>query len=148
MLTNRTLKQINERPRKVNRLPLLAVGGGTLGLTLLAALAYVLGILPPFAVLALVGGGALLALLLYITQKAKTSIRLSYKGNLDDKTRARFTEVRGALEALASSERVWRLPDATKLPKAGEVAPAPEREPARVGLLQTPGIRTDVPIWG
>jgi DnaJ domain len=148
MLTNRTLARINGRPRMVNRLPLVAVGGGTLALTALAALAYALGILPPFAVLAAALGGALLALLLYITQKAKTTIRLSYKGNLDDKTRARFSEVRGALEALASSEKVWRLSTVARLPKVGEVAPAPKREPALVGLLQTPGIRADVPIWG
>ena len=44
MLTNRTLARINNRPRKVGRLPLLAVGGGTLAL---AALLYVFGILPP-----------------------------------------------------------------------------------------------------
>jgi hypothetical protein len=40
------------------------------------------------------------------------------------------------------------LPGPAKLPKAGEVAPSPEREPAKVGLLPTPGIRADVPIWG
>ena len=30
MLTNRTLARINNRPREVDRLPLLAVGGGML----------------------------------------------------------------------------------------------------------------------
>jgi hypothetical protein len=148
MLSNKTLARINNRPRKVGRLPLLAVGGGTLILAVLSALLYLVEALPAFAPLAVLGGGALLVLLLYITQKAKTSIRLSYKGNLDNDTGARFTEVRGALEALASSERVWRLSEAAKLPNTGEVAPASEREPARVGLLQTPGIRADVPIWG
>ena len=80
MLTNRTLARINNRPRNVNRLPLLATGGGTL---VLAALLYAFAILPPLAVLAVAGGGALLTLLLYVTQKAKTTIRPSYKGNLD-----------------------------------------------------------------
>ena len=145
MLTNRTLARINNRPREVGRLPLLAVGGGTL---VLAALLYVFGILPPFAILAVVGGGALLVLLLYVTQKAKTTISLSYKGNLDDETASRFSEVQEALEGLASSEGIWRLPVSSKPPKAGEVAPTPEREPARVGLLPTPGIKADVPIWG
>src|SRR5215210_854527 len=148
MLTNRTLGRINDRPRTINRLPLLAVGGGTLGLTLVATLAYAFEILPPFAVLAIVGGGALLALLLYIVQKAKTSISLSYKGNLNAETASRFTEVREALEALASSEGIWSLPASSKLPKAGEVVPTPEREPARVGLLPTSGIKADVPVWG
>ena len=84
MLTNRTLARINNRPRKVGRLPLLAVGGGTL---VLAALLYVFEVLPSFAILAVLGGGALLVLLLYRTQKAKTTISLSYKGNLERRGR-------------------------------------------------------------
>ena len=56
MLTNRTLARINDRPREVARLPFLAVGGGTLVLAVLAAMMYVSGILPSFAVLAVVGG--------------------------------------------------------------------------------------------
>src|SRR5687768_16031997 len=100
MLTNRTLARINNRPKKVSRLPLLVVGGGTL---VLAALLYLLEVLPSVALLAVLGGGALLVLVLYRTQKAKTTISLSYKGNLDDETSARFSEVREALEGLASS---------------------------------------------
>jgi hypothetical protein len=145
MLTNRTLARINNRPREVGRLPLLAALGGTL---ILAALLYVFGALPSFAVLAVLGGGILLVLLLYLTQKAKTTISLSYKGNLDEVTATRFTSVREALEGLASSEKIWRLPDSAKLPKTGEVKPSPERVPARVGLLATPGIKADVPVWG
>src|SRR5215217_6348531 len=145
MLTNRTLARINNRPREVGRLPLLAVGGGAL---VLAALLYVFGFLSSFATLAVLGGGALLVLLLYTTQRAKMTISLSYKGNLDKETSARFSEVREALEGLASSGRIWRLPDSARFPKAGEVAPSPERGPARVGLLSTPGIRADVPVWG
>jgi hypothetical protein len=148
VLTNRTLARINNRPRKVNRLPLLAVAGGTLVLAVLAALLYVFEFLPSYAILAVLGGGVLLVLLLYRTQRAKTTISLSYKGNLDKETSARFSEVREALEGLASSGRFWRLPDSARLPKAGEVAPSPEREPARVGLLPKPGIKSDVPIWG
>ena len=145
MLTNRTLTRINDRPRKVNRLPLLAFGGGTLAL---AAMLYVVEILPSLGVLAVVGGGALLVLLLYARQKARMTIRLSYKGNLGGETSSRFSEVQEALEGLASSEGIWGLPVSSKLPKAGEVAPSPEREPAKVGLLPTPGIKSDVPIWG
>src|SRR5215208_2477575 len=145
MLTNRTLARINNRPRKVSRLPLLAVGGGTL---VLAALLYASEILPSFAILGVLGGGVVLVLVLYGTQKAKMTIRLSYKGKLDKETSARFSEVREALEGIASSGRVWRLADSARLPKAGEVAPTPEREPARVGRLATPGIKADVPIWG
>src|SRR5829696_7169764 len=122
MLTNRTLARINNRPRKVGRLPLLAVGGGTL---VLAALLYVFEVLPPLATLAVLGGGALLVLLLYATQKAKTTIKLSYKGNLDEETSTRFVTAKEALEGLASSGRIWRLPDSVKLPGAGEGRAAP-----------------------
>ena len=145
MLTNRTLARINKRPREVSRLPLLAMGGGT---PVLAALLYVFGILPPLATLAVMGGGLLLVLLLYVAQKAKTTISLSCKGNLDEETSAHFFEVREALEGLASSGRIWRLAASAQLPKAGEVAPSPERELARVGLLPTPGVKADVPVWG
>jgi len=145
MLTNRTLARINNRPREVGRLPLLAVGGGVI---ILAALLYVYEVFPPLATLAVIGGGALLVLLLYLRQKAKMTIRLTYKGNLSDEVTSRFSSVREALEGLASSGRIWRLPDSAKLPKAGEVAPSPEREPAKVGLLPTPGIKADMPLWG
>ena len=145
MLTNRTLARINNRPRTHGLVPLLALGGGTL---VLAALLYVFEVLSSFAILAVLGGGVLLVLVLYISQKAKMTIRLSYKGKLDEEVAARFSSVREALEGLASSGRTWRLPDSARLPKAGEVRPSPEREPARVGLLPTPGIKVDVPIWG
>jgi DnaJ-domain-containing protein 1 len=145
MLTNRTLARINNRPREVARLPLLVAGGGVL---VLGALLFAFAILPPLFVLGVLGGGVLLVLLLYVTQKSKTTISLSYKGKLENETATRFSEVREALEDLASSEGIWHLPVSSKRPRAGEVAPSPEREPATVGLLPTPGIKADVPIWG
>src|SRR5215204_3749648 len=145
MLTNKTLARINNRPREVGRLPLLAAGGGVL---VLVALLYAFAILPPFAILGVLGCGTLLVLLLYATQKAKTTIKLSYKGDLDEETSARFVTAKEALEGLASSGKIWRLSDSVRLPKAGEVAPSPEREPAKVGLLPTPGIKANVPVWG
>jgi hypothetical protein len=91
----------------------------------------------------------LLVLLLYWAQREKMTISLSYKRrNLSEEVASRFTSVREAMEDLASSGRIWRLPDSAKLPKAGEIAPSPEREPARISLLSTPGIRVDMPIWG
>src|SRR5215208_174449 len=145
MLTNRTLTRINNRPRKVSRLPLLAAGGGTV---VLAALLYASEIFPSFAILGVLGGGVVLVLVLYGTQKAKMTIRLSYKGKLDKETSTRFSEIRETLEGLGSSGRIWHLAGSARLPKAGEVAPSPEREQARVGLLPTPGIKANVPIWG
>ena len=115
MLTNRTLTRINNRPREVGRLPLLAAGGGAL---ILAALLYMFEVLPSFAVLAVLSGGVLLVILLYVTQKAKTTISLTYKGNLDEETSARFTSVREALEGLGSSGRIWRLSGSARLPGA------------------------------
>jgi hypothetical protein len=56
MLTNRTLARINNRPRKIGRVPLLIVGSGTV---VLAALLYVFGGLPSLAILAFLGGGIL-----------------------------------------------------------------------------------------
>src|SRR5215203_5818784 len=97
MLTNRTLTRINHRPREVSRLTLLAGSGGAL---ILAALLYMFEVLPSFAVLAVLSGGVLLVILLYVTQKAKTTSSLSYMGNLDEETSARFSSVRGALEAI------------------------------------------------
>jgi hypothetical protein len=132
----------------VGRLPLLAVGGAALVLTVLATLLYAFGILPPFAILVVIGGGILLILLLYMTRKAKLTISLSYKGDLDDEVASRFSEIQETLEGLSRSEGIWRLPGSAKFPKAGEVAPPPEREMARIGFLPTPGIRTDVPVWG
>src|SRR5215207_2589816 len=148
MLTNRTLTRINNRTREVGRLPLLAVGGGTVVLT---ALFYMFEVLPSFAILAVLGGGALLVLLLYWTQKAKTTISLSYKSNLDKQAAARFSEVRKAVEGLASSGAVWSFDSSINRPQKGKAAgpiPSPERERARVGLLETPGISADVPVWG
>jgi hypothetical protein len=145
MLTNRTLARINGRPRGVARLPLLLAGGGTI---VLAALSYVLEILPPLATLAVLSGGVLLVVLLYASQKAKTAVSLTYRGNLGDEAASRFSEVREALEDLASSEEIWSLPVSSKPPKIDEVAPTPERDTVRVGLLPTPGIKADVPIWG
>src|SRR5215212_3897140 len=104
MLTNRTLARINNRRREVGRLALLAAGGATV---VLAALLYVFEALPMFTILAILGGGALLVLLLYASQRAKMTIRLSYKGNLDEETASRFASVREALQGLASSGRIW-----------------------------------------
>jgi hypothetical protein len=114
----------------------------------LAAILYAFAIVPPLANLGVLGGGVLLVFLLYVTQKAKTTVSLSYKGKLEDEGASRFSEVQEALEGLASSEGNWSLPSSSKRPKAGEVAPMLERDAARIGRLPTPGIKADVPVWG
>ena len=148
MLTGRTIARINNRPRGVSRLPLLAIGGGTVAV---AALLYALLALP-LPALASLAVGALLVVALYRAEKAKTITSLFYQGRLDEEASARFSEVSEALEALAFSNKVWRLTGKTgpagRARKAAEADPTPQREPTRVGRLKTPGIRADVPIWG
>jgi hypothetical protein len=145
MLTRRRLKRVNERPRQVNRLPLLLVGAGSL------ALAGLLYVLLGFRLLALAAllAGVLGVLGAYAVQKARSITSLTYD-DLDADLAKRFASVREACKDLASSEKIWRLSDSPeqRTLKAGEIYFPPERAPARVGLLETPGIRANVPIWG
>ena len=146
MLTNRTLARINNRPREVGRLPLLAVGGGTL---VLAALLYVFGILPP-----------LRHPRRPRRRRAARPPALRDAEGQDDhlpllQGQPGRREQPPASPRCRKPWRAWPLrrgsgacPFRRNRPKAGEVAPTPEREPARVGLLPTPGIKADVPVWG
>jgi hypothetical protein len=145
MLDRRTLKRINERSRSVSRLPLVAIGGGLL---VLAALLY--GVLDSsMLALAALAAGVLGVLGAYRAQKVRSVTSLTYD-DLDADFAARFASLREACKDLASSEKIWRLSDSPeqRTLKAGEVSFPPEREPARVGLMEPPGIRANVPIWG
>jgi DnaJ domain len=144
MLNRGTLKRINERPRKARLLPLAGVGAGA------AALGGALLALAPTPLLALtaVPVGALGLLAAHRAERARALTTLDYD-NLGAEDAARFSTMQEALEALSSSEALWRLGDGQgKLSGASSIASAPERTPARVGELETPGIRTDIPIWG
>jgi DnaJ domain len=144
MLNRRTLKRINERPRKMNRLPLVAIGVGSVAL---AALLVTLTSSLPLALAALLAG-ALGALGAYWRERTKRISSLAYD-DLDGDLAAGFTAVREACEDLASSEKIWRVPDRPdRAQKSGDDALSPAREHVRVGLLETPGIRANVPIWG
>ena len=145
MLTATKLRRINDRPRRANRLPLLAIGGGSVALAALLYGPLALPMLAPVALLA----GVLGLVGVYRAHKAAAITSLSYGGRLDEAASARFSEVSEALEALASSEKIWHpTGPAPRPPKGTEALPTPEREPARAGLLKTPGIRSDLPIWG
>ncbi len=126
-------------------MPFLAIGAVSLAL---AALLYVVLGSGVFALAALFVG-ALGLLVAYRVQKARSITSLSY-GDLDGDLAIRFGAVREACKDLASSERIWLLSDSPerRTLKAGDVSFPPEREPARVGLLETPGIRANIPIWG
>jgi hypothetical protein len=144
MLNKTTLKRINERPRKMNRLQLVAIGMGSVAL---AALLFTLTSSLPLALAALLAG-AFGALGVYWRDRAKRITSLAYD-DLDDDLAAHFAAVRQACKDLASSEKIWRVPDRPdRAQKAADGALPAAREPARVGLLETPGIRANVPIWG
>src|ERR671921_431491 len=118
MLTTRALARINNRPRRINRLPLAVIGAGSLAL---GGVLFVVASSLSLAVAALAGELAI-----------------------------RFAAVSEACKDLASSERIWRLSEAPgqRNLKAGDVSFQPEREPAQAGLLEKPGIRANIPIWG
>jgi hypothetical protein len=145
MLTRSTLARINNRPRKINRLPLAVIGAGSL------ALSGVLFMLAssPLLVLATLAVGVLGILGAYMVQKARSITSLTYD-DLDGDLAIRFAAVREACKDLASSEKIWRLtePPERRTLKAGDVSFPPAREPVRVGLLEPPGIRANIPIWG
>ncbi len=145
MLNRGTLQRINNRTKRVNRLPFLAIGAGSLAL---AVLLYVpLGYLALALAALIVGALGLLAA--YMAQKARSITSLTYD-DLDGDLAIRFAAVREACKDLASSEKIWRLtePPEQRTLKAGEISFPPERDPARVGLLEPPGIRANIPIWG
>jgi DnaJ domain len=145
MLTRSTLARINNRPRKVNRSPLVAIGAGSL------ALSGVLLVLASSRLLALATllAGVLGVLAAYMAQRARSTTSLTY-GDLDHDLAIRFTAVSQACKDLASSKKIWRLSDAPgqRTLKAGDVSFPPERESAQAGLLEMPGIRANIPIWG
>jgi hypothetical protein len=145
MLTRKTLARLNNRSMGARLWPLAAIGAGSLAL---GGVLFVVASSLPLALAAL-AAGVLGVLGAYRAQKARSTTSLSYD-DLDADLAARFASVREACKDLASSEKTWRLSDSPEQPalKAGDVSFPPEREPARVGLLEPPGIRANIPIWG
>jgi hypothetical protein len=142
MLNKGTLKRINDRPRKARILPLAGAGAVALGVALLALAP------SPLCALAAVPVGALGIFAAYRAERERQITTLSYD-DLEGDLAAHFSDTREAMEALSSSERIWRFSgEAGRVTRAGDVAPAPERTPVWVDLLDTPGIRANIPIWG
>lgn len=144
MLNTRTLKRINERPRKAKLLPLVWAGAGA------AALGVALLALAPSPLVALVavpvGALAVFAAHRAVNVRGVTNL---YYNRLSGEEAVRFSAMIDGLEALASSEAIWRLSDgAGTMSAASNVALAPERTPVMVGQLDTPGIQADIPVWG
>jgi hypothetical protein len=146
MLTRKTLKRINERPRQVNRLPLAMIGAGAV------VLAALLAVLTSSLLVGLVtlAAGAAGVLVSYRVQKTRGAVTAVTYGDLQGELKARFSAVQEGCEALSSSAMIWRLrgPREQRAARTGDASLPPPREPAPVGLLETPGIRADVPIWG
>ena len=145
MLTRSKLERINNHHREINRVPLAMIGAGSL---VLGGVLFTLAFSLPLALAALLAG-VLGVLGVYRVQRAKSITSLTYD-DLDADLALRFNAVREACKDLASSERIWRLSDSPeqRTLKAGDVSFPPEREPARVGLLEPPGIRANIQIWG
>src|SRR5215213_8771754 len=99
MLTRRTLARLNERPKEINRLPLMVIGAVSLAL---GGALYILASSPLLAVAAL-AAGALGVLGAYMAQRARSIISLSYD-DLDGDVALRFASVGEACKDLSSSE--------------------------------------------
>jgi hypothetical protein len=145
MLTRTALKRINERPRKVNRLPLALIGAGSVVLSALLA-TLTSSLLIGLVALAAGAAGVLVS---YRLQKMRAVTAVTY-GDLQGELKARFSAVQEGCEALSSSDMIWRLidPPEQRAQRSGDAFVPPRRELAHVGLLETPGIRADVSIWG
>jgi len=145
MLNSGVLKRINDPPRKGRLLPLVGAGAGAAALG-----AALLQLAPsPLIALAAVPVGAVGMLAVHRATRGREITTLDYE-NLSGEVAAHFASVREALEALSSSQKIWRLPSSTApAPREGDnILSSPERAAARVGLIETPGIRANVPIWG
>jgi hypothetical protein len=149
MLNRKTLKRINQRPKQLNLLPLLLIG--TVSLALAALLLVLASSL--LLVLIAIAAGTLGVLIDYRAQKAKMITTLTY-GAFRGELMARYSDVREGCEAHSSSEAIWLLPSPKRGASqraekpGGGVSPPSARESARVALLATPGISTNLPIWG
>ena len=89
--------------------------------------------------------GAAVALVLGRGGYGSPKVELFY--NLDAEAEARFSEVRAACEALAGSEKVWRV-EGEEETAQGDVVPMGTRHPVSTGLLKTPGFSANVEVWG
>jgi hypothetical protein len=131
VLSKKRLDRINARPRGTGPAPFVALG----------ALAAALGVffLSHAAALVVLIVGLAGALLLRRKDAGRRTATLHY--DLDGETGARFAVVRRACETLASSGSV-RLAEDRSRRGSGEA------RTVEMGLLETPGISANVPIWG
>jgi DnaJ-domain-containing protein 1 len=143
MLTRKILTELNnmqpqEKSRKLWQI--VAVGAGAIVLVALLFVSNVLALVT-FAV------GVACVWFTYKRDEAGQTISLVYD-DLDAETGARFSAAQDACEALAASERIWRVADKQGgAPKSRPTLPV-DRKRVAVGRLQPPGLSANVPIWG
>lgn len=139
MLSKQFLQKVNERPRGRGSAPLVALGA-------LAAAAVVGLLASGFAALAVLAAGAGAAYLVHRKHAQRRTLHVSYDLGGDRRMAARLERIGKACGILASSEKVWRREkpgDARKPTKTPG-----ERPVVRVGRLETPGIETNVEVYG
>ena len=141
MLTKQKLMDMNSRgsrPEGRNPAVYAAVGAGVAAVAVGLLVSYALG----GAVLL---AGAAVAFLLSRRGSGGSKVELFY--NLDETEGARFLEVRVACEALAGSEKVWRV-DGDGEAADEAAAPVGARSVVSVGRLDTRDFSANVEIWG
>ena len=140
MLTKQKLTEMNSRGSRPDRrgaAPYAALGA------VVAAVAAGLLVSYAFGAVVLLLGAAVAFFL--SSPLGAPKVELFY--NLDAEAKASFSGVQEACEALAGSEKVWRV-DGDGETADGVVAPADPRHPVSVGLSKTPDFSANVEIWG
>ncbi len=130
-MNKKTLEKIGAHPKGAGAATLLAAGA------LLAAIATFMLFSTAIALAILVVGAAS-ALLMYARHGRRRAVPVRYDLQGDEATH--FVDVRRACEALAESEKVWRVEDGP------ETLRAPVRQ-VGVAVQDPPGIRTNVDVW-
>lgn len=134
MLNKKTLERINGRPRGMGPVPFVVLAAVVVAL----AAGYFLSLVLGAAVLA---AGSTSGFLLYRRRGRERIIRLEY--DLDSKLAERFARIGEACRVLSGSDEIRSESRQHPPRRADEQQPVIE-----AGLLQTPGISTNVEIWG
>ena len=129
-MNRRTLEEIDARPKGAGAAPFVAAGAFLIALAVFT--------LSTTAAIAILIAGAGAALSMHVARLKRRTILVRY--DLQGDEASHFAEVGLACEALAGSEKVWRIED----------GPEKLRAPARqveVSRHVPPGIRTNVGVW-
>jgi hypothetical protein len=141
MLTKQKLAQMNSQGSRTGRRGAAlyaALGALVVAVTVGLLFSYALG-----AAVLLLGG----AVAYFLGKRSLEAPRVELFYNLDAEAETRFSEIRAACEALAGSEKIWRVDE--ERGTAGEaVAPVGARRQVSAGLLETSGFSTNVEVWG